>query len=219
MDQAAWKALVEHYQQVSKNIDRRKAKHVFRQNVKAVVAAMPETDRGLLQSHWLAAKEVTHPFLGTKHPVPLFLVATNFAFRNMPERATGMMVSEGCCYVFEEMFVHTAPGEAVQSLIAHELAHGWLYAKYHSQKLPLPPVTVPIEELDQIYSEYPIDKRHEEWLADEIITKWGFVGYLVAYWELAIEDAPKDPNRHYSLLKRLARDNPMAMGVRPARRA
>lgn len=50
--------------------------------------------------------------------------------------------------------------------------------------------------------EYPQHKRHEELLVDEIITKWGFVQFLCEFWELAIEDAPKDPNSHYLMLKR-----------------
>jgi hypothetical protein len=221
MDEAAWKGLVDYYERVSKGIDPRKAERVFQQNVEAVVDAIPKPDRELLRSYWRGAKEATHPFVGTKHPAPLFLVASNFAVPPMTERATGMMTSGGCCFVFEGRLVHTAPGEVVQSVIAHELAHGLIYAKYHSQKLSLPAPTFPSNEKEQErqFEAYPQAKRHEESLVGEILTKWGFVQYLLEYWEIAIEDAPHDPHSLYSTLKRLAKENPVVMGISPARTA
>ena len=219
MDEAAWNALTDYYKRVSKKIDRRKAERAFRQNVEAVLDRIPKQDRELLQAHWLREKDAVHPFQGTKHPAPLFITKTNFKGGGMEERLTGMMASKGCCFVFEGKFVYTAPGEVVQSVIAHELAHAWIYAKYHSQNLPLPPLTLCSDEQERRLEAYPHASRHEEWFVDEIVTKWGFLQYLLEFWEIAIEDAPKDPNTHYSTLKRLAREKPLAMGLRPARMA
>jgi len=209
MDQAAWSALLNYYNRVSGKIDHQKTERKFRGNVEAVLNAIPANEREELQSYWQAAKEATHPFDGTRHPAPMFLVLSNFTSGDMQERATGMMCSNGCGYVFEGKLVFTAPGEVVQSVVAHELAHGWLYAKYHSQKLPLPELTVPKEKQLRSLEAYSQDNQHEEWLVDETLVRWGFDSHLLEFWEVAMEDAPNDPSGHYELIKRRFRNNPV----------
>ena len=98
MDQAAWSALLNYYNRVSGKIDHQKTERKFRGNVEAVLNAIPANEREELQSYWQAAKEATHPFDGTRHPAPMFLVLSNFTSGDMQERATGMMCSNGCGY-------------------------------------------------------------------------------------------------------------------------
>ncbi len=217
MNQTAWKALVEHHDRVSKTFTPRKAEAGFRRNIEAVLCRIPEPDWALLQTHWRMEKEAIHPFEGTKYPAPLFILDTNFSAGGMKDRASGMASSNGCCFVFEERLVYSAPGEVVQSIIAHELAHAWIHAKYHSQNLPLPPLIHSGNEQKRSLEAYPEAEWHEEWLVDEIVTRWGFPKYLLEAWEVAVQDAPKDPRSHYLILKRLAKDNLQALRMPPSK--
>jgi hypothetical protein len=110
------------------------------------------------------------------------IVHSNFAACDMNERAVGMMSSAGCSFTFEAMIVHTASSEVVQLVMAHEIAHGLIYAKFHSLGLPLPPLDSSLERLRRDLSEYPDAKRHEEQLVHEITDRWGFPGNLLELW-------------------------------------
>ena len=217
MNQATWKALVEHHDRVSRTFTPRKAEAGFRRNLEAVLSRIPEPDRSLLQAHWRMEKEAIHPFDGTKRPAPLFMLDTDFIGSGMKERASAMASRTGCCFVFEYRLVYTAPGEVVQCVIAHELAHAWIYAKYHSQNLPLPPLIYSGDDQKRPLAAYAEATRHEEWLVDEIVTRWGFSKYMLEIWEVAVQDAPKDPRSHYLILKRLAKDNLQALRMPPSK--
>ena len=213
MNQAAWNALVEHHDRVSKTFTPRKAEAGFIRNVEAVLSRIPEADRSLLQTHWRTEKETIDPFEGTKYPAPLFMLDTNFIAGDTKERASAMASRDGCCFVFESRLVYSAPGEVVQFVNAHELAHAWIYVKYHSQNHPLPPLIQSGDDQKRSLEAYAEAARHEEWLVDEIVTRWGFPKYLLEAWELAVQDAPKDPRSHYLMLKRLAKENTGALGI------
>lgn len=198
MNQSAWEALVRHYGRVSMKFDTSKKDTVFRQNLESVIATIPAGDREVILNHWRDTKEAIHPFKGTRHPSPLFILDTNFTSGEVVYRASAMMASNGCAFVFEVRLVYTAPGEVVQGLIAHELAHAWIFAKYHAQNLLLPELS---GSSATILEEYQIDDRPEELLVDEIVRRWGYNQHLLELWEIAVEDYPKDPSGYYERLK------------------
>lgn len=213
MDQNAWDALVAHYNRVSKNLDPQKAGRGFKQNVESVLDRMPREEVELLKSHWATVKSTVHPLAKTRHPAPLFLVLTDIRISEMTERITGMATSDGCCFGFESRLVYTAPGEVVQGVIAHELAHGWIHAKYHVKNLALPLLKSPETEQARHFDSYLESRRHEEALVHETTSRWGFPQHFLELWGLAIEDAPTDPSKHYAMLKRMAKSHPQQMGL------
>jgi hypothetical protein len=101
----------------------------------------------------------------------------------------------------------------VRGLVAHELAHAWIFAKYHSRKLPLPPIAGTVSQPDKRLGEYPTEERHEEGLVGEAVRRWGYNEPLLEFWEIAVEDCPSDPSWHYAMLKRLALNGLGSMGI------
>lgn len=213
MNQSAWEALVRHYNRVSKKFDKAKKAAAFERSVQSVIDKIPVQDREIILNYWQAKKEAVHPLLGSRQPAPLFIVETNLRAPNTVDRASGMMASEGCAFVFEAMLVYTAPGEVVQGVNAHELAHAWLVAKYHSQGLALPAGTA--SPPDKGLNEYPAEERHEEGLVDETVRRWGYNQDLLEFWEIAVEDCPSNPSGHYAMLKRRISNVPGGMDVTP----
>lgn len=203
MNQKAWDALVACDSRKAKQFSPEKITRRLRQNVESVFLRMPAEDLATLENHWRTKQTAVHPLKGTIHPAPLFLLGTNFGARNTGDRASGMAGSEGCSFVFEWRLVSTAPGEVIQSVIAHELAHGLIHAKYHANNLPLPQVNAGQNTSGRTCDEYPIDEVPEEMLVDETVTRWGYNQILLEFWEQALEDAPGDPSAHYAMLKRL----------------
>lgn len=205
MNQSAWEALVRYYSRVSKKFDRSKKESAFRQNVESVIEAIPVQDREVILNHWRINNEAIHPFQGTSHPSPLIIVESNFTSNSATDRASGMVGSKGCAFVFEAKLVHTAPGEVVQAVIAHELAHAWIFAKYHSNRIPLPELT---GSSARKLEEYRTEAHHEEWLVDEIVERWGYNQHLLEFWEIAVEDCPSNPSGYYAMLKRRVANAP-----------
>lgn len=209
MNQSTWEAVVRYYERASKRFDQAKKAAAFDRSVQSVIDKIPVQDREIILNHWQAKKEAVHPLMGTRHPAPLFIVETNLRAPNTMDRASGMMGSEGCAFMFEAMLVYTAPGEVVRGLVAHELAHTWIFAKYHSRKLHLPPIAGTASQPDKRLGEYPTEERHEEELVGEAVRRWGYNEPLIEFWEIAVEDCPSDPSWHYAMLKRL---DPNALG-------
>ena len=99
MNQAKWKALVEHHDHVSKTFTPRKAEAGFKRNLDAVLSRIPEPDRSLLEAHWRMEKEAIDPFDGKKYPAPLFMLDSDFIASGMKERASAMApCAKSNCY-------------------------------------------------------------------------------------------------------------------------
>lgn len=202
MDDKTWQDVCRFFDHVKKKRTDKAMKRVFLQNCQSVIDRIPKEDSELLEKHWQATMAV-HPFLGTKHIAPLFIMETNFTSGSTPGRSTGMS-SDGCCFTFETRLVCSAPGEVVQSIIAHELAHAVIHVKYLARGLELPMVTLPMPRGFSKPEEYPEDQRHEESLVHEMVFRWGFREESLELWEVALEGDAKGAFERYSKVKACA---------------
>ena len=184
--------------------DRSKAYRGFRQNVDSVIGRLPQTDRELLYRHWKSSSEalVFHSSFNISSPV--FVVVPGLINHRVKLAANGVSSRDGLFFAFEEMLVFNGPGEAIQPLIAHEIAHSLICAKFVKERIPLPPVGEPDADLVNFLTgnRYPPDMWHEEILVDQMVSEWGYDNDLLALWEYAQRTLQKNPRKFYQEKKR-----------------
>ena len=184
--------------------DRSKAHRGFRQNVDSVIGRLPQTDRELLFRYWKSSLEALVFQTIFKINAPVFVVVPGLMNHKVQLPANGVSCRDGLYFAFEEMLVFSGPGEAIQPLIAHEIAHSLISAKFVKNNIPLPPVGKPDANLVNFLTanRYPPDMWHEEILVDQMVSAWGYNIDLLAVWEFAQRMPHKDPRKFYQEKKR-----------------
>ena len=179
--------------------DRSKAYRGFRQNVDAVIGRLSQTDRDLLYRHWKSSIEALAFQTCFKISAPVFVVVPGLINHRVKLAANGVSSRDGLFFAFEEIVVFNGPGEAIQPLIAHEIAHSLIGAKFVKERIPLPPVGEPDADLVNFLTgnRYPPDMWHEEILVDQMVSEWGYDNDLLVLWECAHRTSQKNPRKYY----------------------
>ena len=181
-----------------------KAYRGFRQNVDSVIGRLPQADRELLYRHWKSSIEALLFQANFNICAPVFVVVPGLTNHRVKLSANGVSSRDGLFFAFEEMLVFNGPGEALQPLIAHEIAHSLICAKFVREGISLPPVGEPNADLVNFLTgnQYPLDKWHEEILVDQMVSEWGYDNDLLALWEYAQRSSQKNPRQFYQEKKR-----------------
>ena len=174
----------------------------FRQNLDIVINRLPKSDREILLDYWNNSIQAFIFKSGLNVSAPVFVVTRKLsADFNIP--ANGVCSRDGMCFIFEELIVKNGPGDGVQPIIAHEIAHSLLMAKFLSKELVLPPIDNPSPEILKYLSKmgYPRHLWHEEILVDQLLSKWGYNNDLLTAWEFAARSLCNDPRKIYQITK------------------
>jgi hypothetical protein len=171
----------------------------FRQNVESVIARIPRPDRELLLRHWSSSGEALQ--FQSRHNIgtPVFVVSPGLKNRFTDSPASGVSSRNGLFFGFEELVVFDGPGEAIQPLIAHEIAHGLLYVKFVKELISLPSVKPPDAYMVDYFTavKYPPDVWNEELLVEQLVAEWGYDMKLLTIWDRARRTQQKNPRQFY----------------------
>ena len=183
---------------------RNQAYRGFRQNVESVIARLPQPDRTILTEYWESSREAVEFHDRLDAPAPIFLVVPRLTNRRTNSPANAVTCRDGLVFAFEEMLAFNGPGEAIQPMIAHEIAHSLIYAKYLREGKSLPAVKPPDASMVEYLTEfqYPVGIWHEEILVDQLLSEWWYDIDLLAFWEFANRSKQKNPRQFYLAAKR-----------------
>jgi hypothetical protein len=172
--------------------------------VESVIARLPQPDRAALTGYWESSREAAEFHARFGIAAPMFLVVPGLINRGTNNSANAATHRDGLVFAFEELLSFNGPGEAIQPMIAHEIAHALIYAKFIREGHPLPSIQPPDEEMVTYLTrnQYPSEMWHEEILVEQMVSKWGYDNDLLAIWEYAIRSQHKTPGQFYQTTKR-----------------
>jgi hypothetical protein len=143
-----------------------RTKKTFNAIFTAVVNALPLRVQATLEDYW-KKRPAIDPITNQKSAAPKIIIS---------KPPPGIIATAGMlrdrCIIFDATFVLEAPVEAVEALVAHELAHGYQLAKDGDSALR------------GQESEYEVSRYLQE---------WGFCDDLVELWDAAKTVNPREP--------------------------